>query len=225
MKIIHSSNCAKAEEAIISRVLTSLTNAIQRCDEILWLLSGGSAINIEAKVASLLSLSQKKHISLGQIDERFVPIGSTEHNWQQLIKSGLKPEDFSAAWPILQPAMSIEECARNYQKILAQAFTECNFALGIYGIGADGHTAGIKPTNTQSDFKRYTGTSLVTAYSGADFQRITTTASVIKKLDEIDIYCCGANKTETIEALKTAIANHKMPAQLLKKGKNVVIFT
>lgn len=225
MRQVKSRDCQKAHNAIVSDVLLNLSGATKGGKDALWLLSGGSAIDIEVEVASRLSSIQKKSITVGQVDERFVDIGSPEHNWELLSVAGFKFEDFADALPILQPNKSIHECASDYQELLTQKLAECDYALGIYGIGADGHTAGIKPTRSNDDFAPFTSNELVLAYTGTDFKRITTTAAVINKLDDIYVYCCGTEKVGVLKALKTDVKSHKMPAQLLKEGKNVVIFT
>lgn len=225
MNILKSSNCRKAADAITSRVVESLSKAIMQGGYALWLLSGGSAIEIECRIAKSLKYDQKQKIILGQVDERFVPIGSADHNWEQITKSGLEFAGFADVLPILQPGLGLEECRNNYQERLAKAFSVCDFSLGIYGIGTDGHTAGIKPMENKLAFQKFSQTKLVVSYSGIDYQRITTTATVINKLDEIDVYCCGEAKTNILNKLDTNTESYKMPAQLLKKGKNVVIFT
>jgi len=125
---------------------------------------------------------------------------------------------------MLKPNLDKEECARQYSSELEGALERCGFSIGVYGIGADGHTAGIKPAKSQEAFLPLLGPESVVAYSSEDYERITTTAAVIKKLDLIVVYACGEEKTTIIHKLKQNVAAFKVPAQLLKTAKNVVIF-
>lgn len=190
----------------------------------LWLLSGGSSIGYEVAVAKKLSLSTKSHIHVALVDERFVPIGSKDSNWFQLEESGFEFNSFASATPILKPELKAFECAKQYDEELDELFSMCKGSIGVYGIGADGHTAGIKPTNDPESFIEFSGPSLVLSYQGDDFSRITTTAKVVRHLSQVVVLAAGRQKQPLLSALSKQTQPHKMPAQLLKEAENVVIF-
>jgi 6-phosphogluconolactonase/glucosamine-6-phosphate isomerase/deaminase len=211
-----------------SQALSTICNALSTASEnnkMLWLLSGGSAIDLEVQISHQLTKVQKQHITIGQVDERYVKVGSVHHNWTSLIQAGLKPEQFDASLPMIQNNLSLKETAAAYDIQLRQAFARCTFSCGIYGIGTDGHTAGIKPAKDPESFKVFDSVSLTVGYQGNDYKRLTTTAAVITKLSAIYVYAVGSDKSQVLADLSETISPHKMPAQLLKKAKNIVIFS
>lgn len=210
---------------MVAHVVSEISKRASLGLRVLWLLSGGSAIDVQIEIASRLSPDEKKHITVAQVDERYVQIGSEDDNWQQMTTRGFPFDEFSEKLRILHTHKSSVKCGEDYQAVLQNAFARTNFSIGIYGIGTDGHTAGIKPTMNDREFSIFKDTKLVAAYKASDFERITTTTRVIDSLDRIAVFCCDSKKKNMLKKLATDVPEYKMPAQLLKYAKNVVIFT
>ena len=82
-----------------------------------------------------------------------------------------------------------------------------DYKIGLFGIGVDGHTAGIMPPDTISKWTR-----------------ISITPQLIKKLDEIVLYVEGKEKIKILQKLDEDIDEITMPAQLLKSVPKLTIF-
>jgi 6-phosphogluconolactonase/glucosamine-6-phosphate isomerase/deaminase len=89
----------------------------------------------------------------------------------------------------------------------------------LFGIGSDGHTAGILPRSSAVDEMR-----LAHGYDGGTFKRITMTRPAITQLDEAVIYTMGKDKWPVLDQLENDVAIDEQPAQILKQVPKVTIF-
>lgn len=96
-----------------------------------------------------------------------------------------------------------------------------DISIGFFGIGADGHTSGIKPHAFAMDTPDY-----VAAYQGEDFDRITTTPAAIASLDIVVAYATGAEKRPTHQRLAhKTVTIADQPAQCLSRASRALLFT
>lgn len=223
MRIISSATCAEAKVKAAKYLANELSSPTSQGKDVLWLISGGSSIEVAVAAAAELELPESKRITIAQVDERYVPPGSSEENWQQLINAGLNPANFKQTVSMLSSGSQPTAIAENYSRLLKQFFSQAAVAIGLFGIGSDGHTAGIKPTE-QKTFKRFRGSELVHGYQADDFQRITVTEAVIKQLDSVVAYACGDDKRAVVNQLNVDLPAHTQPAQLLKSVPTAVVF-
>lgn len=178
------------------------------------LVSGGSNIGLACAVRQKLNI--KNILNIGLIDERFGPIGHQDSNWQKLMDAG-----FIMAGVKLMPVLkglAAEETALLYAEELKEAASE-TVLIGIFGMGNDGHTAGILPSSSVID-----SNELVEFYRGPDFERITLTPQAFKLFNRIFLVANGQSKVEQIKKL----TNHNLPlaeqpAQSLKNNKTTLI--
>jgi 6-phosphogluconolactonase/glucosamine-6-phosphate isomerase/deaminase len=185
---------------------------------VLWLVSGGSAIAVTAATAKLLAGRSLANLTVSLIDERYGDPGHPNSNWQQLMAAGL---DLPGA--ILHPVLtghSQLQSASDFQDFLREQFQISDYALGLLGIGPDGHTSGILPHSPA-----VTAGGLVFAYDGPDYRRITTTAAALAKLDEAIVYAVGPAKWPVLDQLETSLPAAVQPAQVLKSLPKLTIFT
>ena len=187
---------------------------------VLWLISGGSCIEVAAEAARAIASSgqQLKNLTISLIDERYGPPGHANSNWAQLQAAGLHLPG-ATLHPVLtgadQPAT-----AAAFAEFLADQFAAADFRLGLLGIGPDGHTSGILPHSPA-----VTASGLAFAYDGPDFRRITTTADALAHLDEAVVYVVGQRKWPLLDRLETDLPVADQPAQLLKTIPKLTIFT
>lgn len=208
-----------ADEPVINFTAERILQQLDNGKRVLWLLSGGSAIKLQVEIADRLTDSKNlANLTVSLVDERFGPAGHNDSNWQQLMDSG-----FSLPNAKLQPVLGGKDMAvtaADFDNFLADALKENNYRIAIAGIGPDGHALGIKPGSPAIEAK-----SLATSYDWDDYQRITTTAEVIKKLDTVIVYAFGEAKKQQLENLKKDLPVADQPAQVLKLCPDVIVFS
>lgn len=190
-------------------------------ERVLWLLSGGSSLaiaNIVSKSKRLRDLDLSKlYISI--TDERYGPVGHADENWQHLLDSGFNMPGANLYRPLI--GATIEETTAAFNNWLETQFTTANYKLGIFGLGTDGHTAGIKPNSTATE-----SIDLATHYKADDFERITISFIAIKLLDEAVIQASGDSKQLIVRELTyDGYPMNERPSQILKKIPISTLYT
>lgn len=91
--------------------------------------------------------------------------------------------------------------------------------LGQFGIGADGHIAGVLPGTVGTD-----SLDIACGYEAVNFTRLSLTLNTFKKIDLAYVFVLGNNKKEIVEKLlNTAVPVTIMPAQILKSLPEVFL--
>jgi len=214
LNFIHTEGPEAAAEFTARQILA----ALQTGRQVLWLVSGGSAIAVAVAAAAKLGAVPPSHLTVTLADERYGAVGHADSNWQKLTAAG-----FTLANARLLPVLAgadFSETTRVFNDRLAAEFKRADYVIALLGIGPDGHTAGILPSSPA-----VTATDLVAAYEGPDFQRITITPAAIGKLSEAIVYSVGANKWPALKQLRREIAVTDQPAQILKTLDKLTIFT
>lgn len=205
-----------------SFIANSILNQLKLNKRVLFFVTGGSSISVAIKVAEILrefpdqDLIQNLTIML--TDERYGPHGHTDSNWYQLVKKG-----FNLPGAKLIPILIGEDMTKTTEKfeaILNQELKNAQCKIGLFGIGADGHTAGILPDSIAVNSK-----DLACSYDTPIFSRITITSKTIEKLNEAMIWAQGEKKWGVLKDLERNIDIIKQPAQILKKVPLLTIFT
>lgn len=188
--------------------------------KVLWLLSGGSGLAACIQTAILLSVHDCRNLKVTLTDERYGPVGHADENWQQLMSGG----NFNLPGATLYRPLtgqSREETAEAFNTWLEEAIRESDYKIGLFGIGTDGHTAGIKPGSVA-----ISSSKLAVDYEGEDYERITMTTLAIGKLDEIVIQASGEGKTKALSDLIGKVLSVRyQPAQVLKENPNCTLYT
>jgi 6-phosphogluconolactonase/glucosamine-6-phosphate isomerase/deaminase len=203
----------QAAEYLANTIKSHLENA----EEVLWLISGGSSISVAVEASKILAGSRLNNLSVSLTDERYGPIGHKDSNWQQLLDSG-----FLLSGAKLLPVLNgdnFDNTTLSYGGMLAMELKSCDFSIGLFGIGLDGHTAGILPSSPATTTK-----ALAIGYDGDAFKRITMTPEAIMKLNEAAVYVFGKPKWPILDKLDNDIPINIMPAQALKHVRKLKIF-
>ncbi len=188
---------------------------------VLWLVSGGSCIGVAVAVSEILSknISDTAEIHVALVDERYGAQGHENSNWSQLMSAGFVTGSMHMN-PILQTSSSVQETTEDYniriQKLLDRELT----IIGLFGIGADGHTAGLLPNNSVSNSEK-----LYAHYDGLDFERITATPKMIGLAHHTVIYATGDTKKVAISELIESGAKSNLPAAVLWQNQNAALFS
>jgi len=204
-------------------IVLSILNQLKLGKKVLFFVTGGSSITVCVKIAEFLrAYSQQdliKNLTITLTDERYGPLGHQDSNWDQLIQKG-----FSLPLALLLPILTGDDCSRTTEKfntILNKEMNKVDYKIGLFGVGADGHTAGILPLSEAVNTLNW-----AYSYKTEKFERITITPQTIVKFDEAVVWAQGENKWNIIKNLKEEdIDIIKQPAQVLKKVPLLTIFT
>jgi len=200
----------------------SILRQLESGKKVLWFATGGSSIPVVIETARIIGKSSHSgicrnlHITL--TDERYGPQGHPNSNWKQLIDKGFNLPD--AKLIHILTGRDIVETTKTFNAILKQELAEMTFKIGLFGIGADGHTAGILPGSPAIDSE-----CLAYSYTAPLFERITITLEVIDQLDEAVVFMQGEQKWHIISDLEKDIPVSVQPAQILKVIPTLTIFT
>lgn len=206
-------------EAAASALAETLSAKLAEGKRVLWLLSGGSSLTIATQAASKIDSDNIENLAITMTDERFVPVGSPDENWQQLLDSGFSLPGAKLYRPL--NGKSRVETTANLNHWLDEELRVADYKIAIFGMGTDGHTAGIKP-----DSVAVTSTELAADFTGDDFERITITPTMVRQLDEAVIQISGDNKRSQLEQLlHDELDVNQQPAQILKSVPRAVIYT
>lgn len=174
------------------RVIASLSQKIQsRLDsgkKVLWLLSGGSGIDICVRVAQALHVRDASMLFITLSDERYGMVGHAHENWQQLLDAGFSIPEAHLYRP-LREGVNRHDTTELFRTWLDSTWNEVDYRIALLGIGDDGHTSGIKPQSPA-----VTAPESVIDFTGQDFERITTTARLLTRLDEAVVQSYGTSK-------------------------------
>ncbi len=215
---------------IISKIIAEkISEKLISGQKVFWIVTGGSAIRVALGVSKLLANQNLENLTVTLTDERFGTVGHRDSNWQQLIQAG-----FSLPSAKLLPVLQGQDRRKStdyFSKSLAKNFDSCDYSLGIFGIGPDGHVAGILPGSPNID-----SGEMAIGYSddqvriaspdgvkrGGD--RITMSAAAIARLDEVIVCAFGEAKHQWLDKLEKDLPIEQNPAQSLKQVKNLLIY-
>ncbi len=205
----------------------SISKIIKRQRKVLWLVCGGSnipaAVRIMDNIRASVSEADLGNLTVGQTDERYGQIGHADSNWAQMLEAGFNIHKVNTL-PILV-GKSLEATVSDYNDRLKIAMDDALGARGvifaIFGIGADGHIAGILPGSPAIDDPR-----CVTGYEAGSYIRITLTPNVIRKIQVAYAFAFGESKKKALMAFRDdAAAIDIRPAELLKEIGEAYVYS
>jgi 6-phosphogluconolactonase/glucosamine-6-phosphate isomerase/deaminase len=170
-------------------------------------------------------IAEEKALRVGavlQVDERFGERFHKKSNELMIKDTGLLKflEDQNIRfYPILEDK-DIEPTASDYDETLRFLFKYFPKTVGIFGIGEDGHIAGIPSIPEISKRIFDDQSSLITFYedeSGKYGARITMSYLAISQLDLIIVLVLGQEKRETLAQIFKGESVEEMPARILLK--------
>lgn len=209
--------------AAVVAIAQSIQRALRQNEHVLWLVSGGS--NIPVQVAVMQQLREAcpellDDLMVLPMDERYGESGHTNSNYQQMLEAGFAPGD-AHFYDVLTDDLPLAETVDNYVDLAEETFGAAQYVIGTFGMGADGHTAGILP---RSPAARDTE-AVVVGYTGPDHVRMTLTQSVLVRCNEAYLLAYGEPKQEALQNLELAqLSIDDMPAQLLYYIENVTVY-
>ncbi len=219
MQFITSPNHKEGTAALAQKIITSLQNG----SRVLWLIPGGSNIPIAVDVLNIVRANTTavllSHLTFTLTDERFGPVGHPDSNWQQLQVAGVNTEGLKAAIPILVGQPLAETVAR-FGGIIEELLKSTDIIIGQFGMGADGHIAGILPHTPA-----VTETLPTSGYEGKPFTRVSLTFPILRKINAAYMFVSNATKKAAIDRLhEDNISLADQPAQILKEIPEVFVY-
>lgn len=235
----HISSVSSKEEAgtqLTQQLNVKLQEAHTKKQQVLLLVSGGSAFDLFASIAvSLID----QNVTIGVLDERY-STDPKENNFAQFQQTdfyqAVKDQGAKFIDTTVQDGESHEAHAMRFQKALFdwKASHPDGVIIATVGIGPDGHTSGILPfPENPSLFSELfeTPQKLVAAYDADGknpyrYRSTTTNIFLREYIDHAFVYAVGENKRD---ALGRVVAESgdlpTTPARVLREMKDVQVFT
>jgi 6-phosphogluconolactonase len=201
-QIIVPESKAALSEAVLAN-FSSILEKLKDSNAIHIAISGGSLPSLFAEGVLKSSSIDWKRIHFWFADERYVDLNDNDSNYKECqakLFSRIPTLPAENIHPI-NPALSLQECAADYQKQINAALPSVNsfpqFDLILLGMGPDGHTASLFPHH-----KLLSENKDVIAYledsPKPPPKRITLTLPVINNARFITIIATGDSKKEVL---------------------------
>lgn len=175
----------------------ALQGALNKDLNVLWLVSGGSNTQTAREVRQSLPDNRLKNLKIALVDERYGRLGHKDSNYAQLQRAGFDFTNVNFEPVLTSDNLSLEQTTNNYQDHIGRLFKASSIIIGQFGIGTDGHTAGVIPGSEATAVDE----RLVIGYRGPDFARITLSFKAIKMVDEAYVFAYGEDKRPTLSLL------------------------
>ncbi|MEX0931612.1 MAG: 6-phosphogluconolactonase [Candidatus Paceibacterota bacterium] len=219
-------------EIVAEKAGKRLTEMLRGRKETLLLISGGSAFSVLDYVDSKVLTPE---LTIAMLDERYSN-DEQVNNYLQFTRTALYGKAIDAGVNIFTTSIidseTKEEMASRYNTFLSEWMQENkkgNIAV-VFGIGADGHTAGIAPHLPSQLFSSlFESNEFVIAYETEYLEpseRITTTATFFKYVTHGICYAVGEDKREAIgHVMEGGGLISEVPARVLHRVPHLHLFT
>lgn len=195
---------------VATRLLEKIAGEVEAGRRVLLLVPGGSAQMVFPDLfPALMPYAQSLTVSL--TDERYGQPGHVDSNWNGVLPY-LGELD---ARPVLENA-PIEDTTKRYAERLWSAATDPSVSIiALFGMGADGHIAGITPHSPACE-----STEMAVYFTGDDYERITMTTALFPYVDYAVLYTAGAEKQTVLARLSDASDMAELPVLSLFQAKS-----
>lgn len=210
-------------EHAIEVIAKTINEALGSSRNVLWLVCGGS--NVQTQVAVMQQLrnltpEMLSGLTILVMDERYGKPGHADSNYHQLKAAGFEPSAATCI-DVLAADKPFPETVQAYRETVASAFARSAVVIGTFGLGADGHTAGVLPDSPAVTDSEVT----VIGYETPGFTRMTITPSWLVRCNIAFVLAYGDSKEDALNNLqKHMLTLEKMPAGLLHDIPNVTVY-
>jgi 6-phosphogluconolactonase/glucosamine-6-phosphate isomerase/deaminase len=215
MEFIKTEGTAELEVELID----ALNGALSRAKPVVWLVSGGSNIAVAVKIMTNLESENLEHLTVVLTDERFGTAGHKDSNFYQLHQAGFIER--GASFVDLLYGGNFEETTKVAADAMEHIFLNASTIIGLLGMGADGHIAGILPHSPSA----ITDEAWMIGYDGGQFQRLTLTPFALSHVQIAFVGAFGLQKHEALANLHDKmLLIEEQPAQILRHIPVVRVF-
>jgi len=209
--------------AAAQAIATSICDGLFAGKRVLWLASGGSNIAVEAHVMDMVRdhAKGKLHsLAILPMDERYGQPGHVDSNAQKMRDAGFDPGE--ATWiDVLMHDVPLDQTVSFYDDVASAALANAGIVIGQFGMGDDGHIAGIKPGSPATEQDG----STVAGYEWNDYTRMTLMPAALRQITTAYLLCYGADRKKPLERLKKKELTFKsLPALLLYELPEVYVY-
>lgn len=196
-----------------------LTRELKRGRRVLWLVPGGSNIPISVDIMHQLPDNLTQHLSILLCDERYGDPGHANSNYEQLQNMGFEHKQ-ATFMPALVHGLTQQEVTHRYDELVAHAFESAEVTIGQFGIGTDGHIAGILPHSPAVRAE-----AMVTSYEAPPHIRLTMTPVALHRLHAAYAFVFGADKRQALHRLQAEVLPlDDQPSQILKQLPEAYVY-
>lgn len=188
-----------------------LRSNLRSGNRVLWLLPGGSNIPISVSIMATLPPDLTSNLTLALTDERYGPTGHPDSNWKQLQDAGFNPQQATCLYTLGEQQLNLADTAQVYAQALEAQCQASDIVIGQFGMGPDGHIAGILPHTPAVETNAF-----VVGYHTDKFDRITTSFRAIQSCAVAYVFAFGPDKLEALQNLQLSVELSTQPAQVLK---------
>lgn len=207
MRFIQTTGWEEGTAALAERLAAEL----QQGKRVLWLVCGGSNIAASVKVMAALDEETTKNLAIFLTDERYGEVGHADSNAQQLQDAGFNPKQ-AVFVPVLT-GLSLPETQARYDQAIQRALEHADIVIAQFGIGADGHLAGILPHSVA-----IAATGWVIGYEAPPYTRVTLTFKALKHIHVAVAMAFGEDKRPALQRLRDeTLPLADQPSQILKE--------
>lgn len=215
MKFLRVGTLLDGTEPLRDRLIRDL----EHNKRLLWLVPGGSNIPLTVSVMGQLPDDLTAKLTIMLTDERYGAVGHADSNAQQLDNAGFWPKQ-ACVIPVLQEGLDIFETTKQYESNFQHVANKADVIIGQFGMGADGHIAGLLPGSPAVSSAGYAA-----SYHTGQYDRITLTPKALLRLTCAYVFALGNEKHAAINALGTRETDiAEQPAQLLKQLPEAYIY-
>lgn len=216
MHFIHESDSGQAITALNMRLIQEL----EAGKATVWMVCGGSNIPLVIATMRSIPIELTPNLTVMLTDERYGVPGHPDSNWKQLYDAGFQPGKAHII-ETLQPELTLQDTCTLYEKALRHTLQAADIVIAQFGIGGDGHIAGILPQSAGLAEDHW-----IAGYDAGTFKRITITPPVWRHIDIAFAFVYGESKQTALEQLEhKELPVHDQPAQLLKTLPEAYIYT
>ena len=204
--------------------------SMQKHDKFVVALSGGSSPKAIFKLLATKEYAEKvewSKIYFFWVDERWVSLNDEKSNAKMTFETLLNqvPVNQDHIFPMYKDGVEPEEFAKEYEQQIRNVLgNEGIFDFILLGMGDDGHTASLFPGEAiLNETEKW-----VDAYylKPQEMYRITLTAPVINKAENILVVAFGETKKHALNEVLNGDYNPKLyPLQLINKKETFQFFT
>jgi len=187
----------------------------------LWLLSGGSNIKLSVAVMERIDSDLSTNLSVALADERFGAYNHSESNWAKLMDAGFDSKNAQLIETITPNDTDIQSTTARYLATLEAEMEKVSDIIGQFGMGSDGHIAGILPNSPAC----VETNDIITSYDSPPFKRITLTFSGIRRLTTAFLIAVGQDKHDQLDKLVNQdLPLNIQPAQIIKQVRESYLY-